>query len=458
MRAGGVAGALGHEVATTAGSAIPASAIDAAKALTVDHIGIAYMGAAFSGNALFAYAEAVGGREEAKLIGSPLCTSAELAAGINGQHCRATNFEESGPGRHLGPLCVHTALAVGQKVRASGRDVLEAVVLGYSLGARFHAAQRDPRAALHHRAVAAAIAARLLRLGPEGTAHALSLAWEMPHRERPAAAPAKTLFERGRVAPLGTPGALASPFFHARAGVQAAVMTAHGFTSVGDEMGRDLAAYDAAVLTRGALALDALLQMELKPWPAARPAHPALQALADIQAEHALDPDAVSSVTLAVPSVATVPHQDDPAPRNYWEAIYSLQWAAAMVLKRIAPGPQWFLPARLDDAASRRLAARVTLQEDAAASEAYVSGRRGAVTGTAEIRADGVLRRRTYALESTPGGQAQPMTAAASRAKFLECAAPSLGAGAAGGLYDQLRRLETAADIGAITDGFGRHR
>ena len=59
---------------------------------------------------------------------------AEIAAGVNGQNCRATNFEESGPGRHIGPLCVHTALAVGQRAHVSGREVLAASLAGTRRG------------------------------------------------------------------------------------------------------------------------------------------------------------------------------------------------------------------------------------------------------------------------------------------------------------------------------------
>ncbi|MSO65431.1 MAG: hypothetical protein EXQ85_06505 [Alphaproteobacteria bacterium] len=105
---------LAAEVAETPSAAIPGTARAAIKRLLIDHVGIAYMGAAFTGKPLHSYANELGGRPEAVLIGSGTRVAAELAAGVNAQLCRNTDFEETGPGTHVGPLIVHTALAVGQ--------------------------------------------------------------------------------------------------------------------------------------------------------------------------------------------------------------------------------------------------------------------------------------------------------------------------------------------------------
>ena len=55
---------------------------------------------------LLDYARDVGGKPEAVLIGTDLKVPADMAAGINGHLCRTTDFEETGPGTHVGPLCV----------------------------------------------------------------------------------------------------------------------------------------------------------------------------------------------------------------------------------------------------------------------------------------------------------------------------------------------------------------
>lgn len=446
---GSLTGALAREMAETPADAVPAEAMDAARRLIVDHVGITYMGAALTGPALFDYARDLGGRADAVLIGAGIRVPAELAAGVNGQHCRATNFEESGPGRHIGPLCVHTALAAGQRAHRSGRDVVAAAALGYVLCARFHFAQRVDSGLPHHRVVAAGIAARLFGYDSEKTARAISLAWELPHRARPVRTgeqPA-SFFRRKRISPLGTPGALASPLFHARAGIQAAVMVQHGFASVADEIDEYAWDYDTAALTRQPVPFDLVRHMELKPWPCVRPGQCAIQALDSLVRDHGLAPDTVTAVTLRVPGVATVPHQCEPEPETYWEAVYSLQWAAAMVLQSVPPGPQWFTPERRADPLSRRLAAGVALVEDPESTAAYAAFRRQAVMGTAEVHAAGRIFAARRSLGDTFGGAASPMTDTMVEDKFMAATSLSLPAARGRDLLARLRGIDDVRDI-----------
>lgn len=153
---------LAREMAETPTAAVPADAIAACQRLAFDHIGITYMGAALAGKGLIGYARDVGGRPDAVLIGSDLRIPIELAAGLNAQFAHVTDFHETGPGLHVGSLCFHTALAVGQRMHASGRDVLAATTLGYVLCGRFHFARRAYSTVPQLRVVAAAIASRLI--------------------------------------------------------------------------------------------------------------------------------------------------------------------------------------------------------------------------------------------------------------------------------------------------------
>ncbi|MBM3502859.1 MAG: MmgE/PrpD family protein [Alphaproteobacteria bacterium] len=113
MTQGSISEALAAEISLTPSVSIPADARSVSKRMLIDHVGITYMGAAMTEQALLAYARELGGR--ATLIGFPLRVPAELAAVVNGQNCRANDFNETGPGTDVGPRCVHTALAVGQR-------------------------------------------------------------------------------------------------------------------------------------------------------------------------------------------------------------------------------------------------------------------------------------------------------------------------------------------------------
>jgi len=436
-------------VADTRLDAIPGTAIDAAKRLLIDHIGTTYMGAALTGAPLIAYARDLGGRPDAILFGTDIRIPAEMAAGINGQFCRATNYEDSGPGRHVGPLCVHSALAIAQRVGANGQQLVAAIALGYALSARFHFAEHRATGFPHHRVTAAAIAARLLGFDADRTARALSLAWEMPHRAAPGDTP--VTFIPGRISPLGTPGQLATPFYHARFGVQAALMVLHGFESVRDEIDAHGDDYDRAKLL-GGLNFDDVVQMELKPWPCVRPGQCAIQALAELVQEHQIDPETIQKVRLSVPRLATIPHQNEPSPTTFWEAVYSLQWAATMVLRRVPPGPKWFAANQIDAAQNQALVAKIELAEDPDSSRAYVAQRRHEIIGTAEVKTASATVSRRCSLGETNGGPGAPMSAEMTESKFLEATSMSLPADNARQLLERLRRVDDVTDVNHLFD------
>lgn len=442
---------LAGEIADTATAAVPAAAIAAIHRLVIDHVGITYLGAAFTGAALHAYARELGGRPEAVLIGGSLRVTAELAAGVNAQLCRNTDYEETGPGTHIGPLVVHTALAVGQRVRASGADVLAAAALGYTLGARFHFARlRDwPRTSIvHHRTVAAAIAGRLLGQDRATLARSLSLAWEIPPRLHQAGG---AEFVAGRISPLALASGVGAPLFGARSGVQAAVMVEHGFESVAGEIDRHLADYDRDVLLDSAPPFHHVDgQMELKPWISSRHCQCGLQALADLVARHDIDAGKVGRIRLHLSNMYQRPWLNEPAPKTYWEAIYSTQWAAAMILQRIPPGPKWLSPEQLQDAPSRRLAAMVEITEDPEASRAYWDLDWLAIRGTAEIEHGGQTYTHRCTMRETFGSPGMDMTDAMVEAKFIEATSLHLDKGRARALLDALRSMPDCKDINEI--------
>lgn len=430
---------LAREIAETRGIDIPAEAYGAAKRLVIDQVGITYMGYAFTGAALVEYARDLGGRPESVLIGDGTRLPAELAAGINGQLCRNTDFEECGPGLHAGPLCVHVALAVGQRTHASGKDVLAAVVLGYVLCGRFHFARRADDSVPQLRTVGAAIASRLLGLDGAATARALSLAWEFPYRAH--------IYTNQRVSKRISPFGMGN-LFHARAGIQAAMMAQFGFESVPDEIDQCREEYDVSVLTQAPTPFHYVAgEMEIKPWVCSRHSHGAMQALTDLVAENAIGAVDVTGVRLRLSFMYLRAHQYEPAPSTYWEAIYSTQWAAAMVLQRIPAGPRWFSAERLADPFSRKLASSVEIIEDPTSSAAYRDLRWLDIRGGAEVDVNGRTYQATRTMRETYGSPGAEMPEAMADDKFFEATALCLDRNRAERLLQALREIEGVADV-----------
>ena len=443
--------ALAAEIANTPLDTIPASAMAAAKRLLIDHIGITYLGAAFTGAALHAYAREIGGRPEAVVIGAGLRVPAELAAGINAQVCRNTDFEETGPGTHAGPLCVHTALAVGQRAGASGRAVLGAIALGYALCARFHFARGAdwPRTSIvHHRTVAAAIAARLLRQDAATTARSLSLAWEIPPRTHQAGG-AEFLFKR--ISPLALSSGVGAPLFGARNGIQAAVMAGLGFESVPAEIDHHMKGYDLDILAGEPTPFHHVDgQMELKPWVCSRHCQCGIQALANLVRDRRIDADTVTGLRLHLSNMYQRAWLNEPSPETYWEAIYSTQWAAAMVLQGIPAGPKWVTADRLADPLSRRLAAMVQITEDPVASQAYWDLDWLAIRGTAEVDVAGQTHKAMCTMRETWGSPGMDMPDAMVEEKFVECTSVRRPSAPPLQLLQALRRVDTIDNINDV--------
>src|SRR5262245_41334491 len=131
------------------------------------------------------FVDGLGGEPESSLVGQGRKTSCVNAALANGTLAYYCDIEPHHVGAILhGPAAiVPTALAVGEKVRASGRRALAAMVLGVEVAARVSEAL-DPVAlynrGFHPSAVcgvfgAAAAAGYLFRLSPERQAVALGL-------------------------------------------------------------------------------------------------------------------------------------------------------------------------------------------------------------------------------------------------------------------------------------------
>ncbi|UMG93695.1 MmgE/PrpD family protein [Nocardioides sp. TF02-7] len=130
-------------------------------------------------------ARGLGGPAEATIIGTDARVSAPAAALANGTLVHALDFDDTHAGGlvHATAVVLPAALAVGQERAASGREVLDAAVVGYEVACRVAAAapHRFHARGLHATMVAgvfssAAVAARLYGLSPQQATAALGIA------------------------------------------------------------------------------------------------------------------------------------------------------------------------------------------------------------------------------------------------------------------------------------------
>lgn len=166
---------------------IPEAPRERAKQVILDEMASACFGARSLGGGLAAgYAAAQGGRAEASILGTALRATAPLAALANGSAGHGEEVDGAHViGGHPGATLVHAAVALAERQRVSGAELVNAVVLGYDIGIRLVEAcggkftvkkQYRLYSDFLYALGAAAAGCRLLGLSAERHRHALALA------------------------------------------------------------------------------------------------------------------------------------------------------------------------------------------------------------------------------------------------------------------------------------------
>lgn len=257
------------------------------------------------------------------------------AALINGTASHAADYDDMARamGGHPSVTLVPVILALGEELDASGRDVLEAYIVGFEAACRMgrmvnpHHYEHGwhPTSTLGVFGAAAA-AARMLSLDVAQTATALCIAASMAS---------------GVKANFGTMTKPLHVGHCARNGLLAAKLAHGGFTSnpaAFEHPQGFLAAYDGLTHVHPERLADhwgELLEVEqpsvgLKQFPCCGSTHPAVRAMLDL-ASQGLRADDVASIEIMV-NAQRLPHTNNPFPTSALGAKFSLQYVAARAL------------------------------------------------------------------------------------------------------------------------------
>ena len=322
--------------------AVPAHVISQSKLHFLDAIGCGL--AAHALGVATAGREAVresGGRSEAWVIGLEERLPAGPAAFANGMLCHGLDFDDTHSDAvcHVSAVMAPAALAAAQANRSHGAELLLALILGNEITIRIGMAAP---AAFHRRGFhptsvcgvfgAAAAAARLRRLGPSATAHALGIAGSL----------ASGIFEYladGSETKALHAGAAA------QAGLLAASVAAHGATGPATVLEGRFGVF-AAFADRHSIDLDRSLadlgarwetpRIAFKPYPACHYVHAPIDAAARAVKGRAIDPNDVAEIVVRVPepavSLVLEPAPAKARPRTPYDAKFSLPYGVAAML------------------------------------------------------------------------------------------------------------------------------
>lgn len=435
---------------------VPAEVDAAALRHLLDGLGNAVAGAR-SGVALPAVTVALGlgGPAESTVLGTGLRISAPAAGLANGTLVHALDFDDTHAGGlvHATSIVLPAAFAVGEQVGASGREVLDAAVVGYEVACRVAAAAPNGfhSGGLHATMVAgvfsaAAITARLMRLDAATCTHALGIAGSQAG---------------GLLAFLATGASTKQlhPGFASQAGIQAARLAAAGATGPDTVFDGPHGVYEALapaalangvvdreVLTRGLGSADAddwqTTRIGIKPWPTCQLAHVTMAAAQAALAQAGVGADQITALRARVhpdsAAVVCATDRDLTRPVSGYAAKFSLPWSVAAILIDGTVGVDTYAATNLARSELSALAARVSVDvvdPGVVAADA---------PGHVELRlTDG--RTVVGEVERSPGGGANPLSDAALRAKFAGNVGDS-----ADDLAAAVQALDTATDLTLI--------
>lgn len=438
-----VSRAFAHEIATTTFEDVPAGSVESIKRATLDHLAIAYFSYDIVDRPFAALARSLGGSPQATILGDGARVNAGLAAGINSQMASDSDFEEQGPGVHMFSPISAMALAAGEMVGASGREVITATALGYELNTRvfdaatateriFSVYRGHPRRHLYFNT--AVVAARLLGLDSDTIERAIGLAWVT-------ATPPRMEMTFG----LGNENAYrVSPHLHAcQIGFQSVLLAAEAGgglpgvieAAIGDEYRADVM---LDTTNRFRSVRD---RLSMKPRVGSWGFQGGLQLLARIIEEESLGPDEVQAAVFRGPDIY-VPFAN-PSPRTFWEAQGSIPLAFASILLGIPSGKAWVDPERLGDPEREAIARRVT-----------VAAHQDPEMNEVEVIARGSTFTRSIHRSRFHGAPSDPLSRDDCVEKFLRQAEPVIGPVKAREIVELVWNLDEVQHIGELADRF----
>ncbi len=181
-------------IVETKDSELPAEAIRWAKIGSFDCLGVTLAGAASPPSKIITrFIRELGGKPETTVVGTGLRTNCTLGALANGTLAHALDYDDvagddgNGAWAHPSVILLPPLISVGERMGASGKDILDAYVIGYKVGqAVFDACYyyNDEEQGFHKTSIfgvlaATAACARLLKLDVKQTINAMGTAGSM---------------------------------------------------------------------------------------------------------------------------------------------------------------------------------------------------------------------------------------------------------------------------------------
>jgi 2-methylcitrate dehydratase PrpD len=395
-------------------------------------------------------------RNAACQIPSGRLLSPSDAALVNGVAAHVMDYDDVAMAAHPSAVLVPAILAEGCALDASGKDAVTAYIAGYETWAQLDSLASDPlqNRGFHPTAILGAVAAgaacaRIRRLDPERTAHAIGIAASLAS---------------GLVANFGTMTKSLHAGRAAQSGVVAARLATDGFTASPDILehanGFLRAYFPPATLRFGAteeLGVRWRLAdrgIDIKRYPTCYATHRSIDAMLTLVQEHGLRPEAVSSIDVHT-GVAQLRLLRNPAPRNSLEAKFSMNFAvaAALIARRVSLAELTDEFVCRPDVIAMAAKVRCTTTEDKMPGDELF-----APDDRVSVRLASGEAIATPPVTHAKGSWKQPLGQKEIEEKFLECASVAIARDAARPLFERLWNLTDVLSLRELQHGISMQR
>ena len=432
---------------------LSADVVGETKRRVLDAIGCGLAGFSSEPGAIArALAEDIGGRPESTIWGSSELTSCEKAALANSTMLRALDYMDS----HAGPDACHPCfnippcLAVAERVGASGRALIAAIVAGYEIQIRFQDAcivgSRGWFSGMYLEFSVPLATGKLLGLDVDQLTQAVAVS----------ASHGNTLGAMSG-AHITASKSVADGMVSATA-IIAALMARHGLEGPEDIVESD-AGFAQAIAER--LDLNLLLapireyrimEVNTKWFNTVRIAQTAVTGVFGLMDQHQLTWQDIEALTIFLPTGEHSRHVgvwDSPSrlrPKNRDSANHSPIYSVAVAIVDRELGPDQYDDAKLQDPRVHSVIDRIRLRADPALDPQWPAA---SITRVSLQTKDGKT------LEATtpypPGHHKNRLDDARMQQKFRRLSGPMLSAQRQDAIIDAVGRLETLGSIGELT-------
>ena len=424
---------------------IPADGVATAKRGFIDCIGVMFAGRNEPVVELLLDEKLFSEKKESRILFDQGFSSSPDAALLNATAGHALDYDDVAIDGHPSVVLVPAVLAEGERLGASGKELIAAYVAGYEVWGEL--ASRD--ADKHHGkgwhpsgvfgAVAAAAAcARLAKMDAGRTTHALAAAASM---------------SAGLTANFGS---MMKPLQVARAaqnGVIASRLAAKGFTASPDALehrGGFLQAFSPAgrVRTDDALGEWHIVKngLNIKRYPVCYALHRSIDGLVSLLSKYKIKKETVAEIELSIGRMQANMLRHS-RPQNALDAKFSAEFAASSAVVAGRVGLAELSDGFVRSAPVQRMLAKVkVLPVDDPDPDEPLFSRSDRVRITL---ADGTVLA-GEPVQRAKGHAHNPLGMDELRAKFTECVGSALPAARRDALFERLRALETLARVGEM--------